>query len=75
MSNFQIYLEKVTFRNVEYIKKVLGYFSVNNNDDGTLNIEGFDYDDLVEESLKNVVKKVLKITAVSYTHLTLPTKA
>jgi hypothetical protein len=36
---------------------------VNNNDDGTLNIKGFDYDDLVEESLKNVVKKVLKITA------------
>ena len=38
---------------------------MNNNDDGTLNIEGFDYDDLVEESLKNVVKKVLKITAES----------
>jgi len=38
---------------------------VNNNDDGTLNIKGFDYDDLVEESLKNVVKKVLKITAES----------
>ena len=36
---------------------------MNNNDDGTLNIKGFDYDDLVEESLKNVVKKVLKITA------------
>ena len=34
---------------------------MNNNDDGTLNIKGFDYDDLVEESLKNVVKKVLKI--------------
>ena len=38
---------------------------MNNNDDGTLNIKGFDYDDLVEESLKNVVKKVLKITADS----------
>jgi len=38
---------------------------VNNNDDGTSNIKGFDYDDLVEESLKNVVKKVLKITAES----------
>ena len=38
---------------------------MNNNDDGTLNIKGFDYDDLVEESLKNVVKKVLKITAKS----------
>ena len=38
---------------------------MNNNDDGTLNIKGFDYDDLVEESLKNVVKKVLKITAES----------
>ena len=36
---------------------------MNNNNDGTLNIKGFDYDDLVEESLKNVVKKVLKITA------------
>ena len=38
---------------------------MNNNDDGTLNIKGFDYDDLVEESLKNVVKKVLKISAES----------
>ena len=38
---------------------------MNNNDDGTLNLKGFDYDDLVEESLKNVVKKVLKITAES----------
>ena len=38
---------------------------MNNNDDGTLNIKGFDYDELVEESLKNVVKKVLKITAES----------
>ncbi len=38
---------------------------MNNNDDGTLNIKGFDYDNLVEESLKNVVKKVLKITAES----------
>ena len=38
---------------------------MNNNDDGTLNITGFDYDDLVEESLKNVVKKVLKITSKS----------
>ncbi len=38
---------------------------MNNNDDGTINIKGFDYDDLVEESLKNVVKKVLKITAES----------
>ena len=65
MHDFQISLEKVTFRNVEYKKKVLGYISVNNNDDGTLNIKGFDYDDLVEESLKNVVKKVLKITAES----------
>ena len=36
---------------------------MNNNDDGTLNIKSFDYDNLVEESLKNVVKKVLKITA------------
>ena len=36
---------------------------MDNNNDGTLNIKGFDYDDLVEESLKNVVKKVLKITA------------
>ena len=43
----------------------MGYILVNNNDDGTLNIKGFDYDDLVEESLKNVVKKVLKITAES----------
>ena len=38
---------------------------MNNNDDGTLNIKGFDYDNLVEESLKSVVKKVLKITAES----------
>ena len=38
---------------------------MDNNDDGTLNIKGFDYDYLVEESLKNVVKKVLKITAES----------
>ena len=28
-----------------------------------LNTQGFDYDFLVEESLKNVVKKVLKITS------------
>ena len=38
---------------------------MNNNNDGTLNVKGFDYDVLVEESLKNVVKKVLKITAES----------
>ena len=38
---------------------------MNNNDDGTLNIKGFDYDNLVEESLKSVLKKVLKITAES----------
>ncbi len=38
---------------------------MNNNDDGTLDIKGFDYDNLVEESLKSVVKKVLKITAES----------
>ena len=38
---------------------------MNNNNDGTLNVKGFDYDFLVEESLKNVVKKVLKITAES----------
>ena len=38
---------------------------MNNDDDGTLDIKGFDYDNLVEESLKNVVKKVLKITAES----------
>ena len=34
----------------------------NSNDDG-FDSKGFDYDALVEESLKNVVKKVLKITA------------
>ena len=38
---------------------------MDSNDDGTINIKGFDYDYLVEESLKNVVKKVLKITAES----------
>ena len=38
---------------------------MNNNDDGTLNNKGLDYDDLVEESLKKEVKKVLKITAES----------
>ncbi|MDC0093476.1 ClpXP protease specificity-enhancing factor SspB [Alphaproteobacteria bacterium] len=34
----------------------------NKNDDGSAS-HGFNYDALVEESLKNVVKKVLKITA------------
>ena len=35
----------------------------NNNDNNGSNTQGFDYDFLVEDSLKNVVKKVLKITA------------
>ncbi len=35
----------------------------NNNDNNNSNSQGFDYDLLVEESLKNVVKKVLKITS------------
>ena len=35
----------------------------NNNDNNSSNSQGFDYDFLVEESLKNVVKKVLKITS------------
>ena len=35
----------------------------NNNDNNGSNSQGFDYDFLVEESLKNVVKKVLKITS------------
>ena len=35
----------------------------NNNDNNSSNSKGFDYDFLVEESLKNVVKKVLKITS------------
>ena len=35
----------------------------NNKDNNGLNSQGFDYDFLVEESLKNVVKKVLKITS------------
>ena len=35
----------------------------NNNDNNGSNIKGFDYDFLVEDSLKNVVKKVLKITS------------
>tara|TARA_B100000963_G_scaffold245375_1_gene214818 strand:- start:595 stop:1095 length:501 start_codon:yes stop_codon:yes gene_type:complete len=35
----------------------------NNNDNNGSNSEGFDYDFLVEEGLKNVVKKVLKITS------------
>ena len=34
-----------------------------NNDNHGSDSEGFDYDFLVEESLKNVVKKVLKITS------------
>ena len=34
----------------------------NSNDDGSKS-KGFNYDSLVEESLKNVVKKVLKITS------------
>ena len=34
-----------------------------NKDNNGLNSQGFDYDSLVEESLKNVVKKVLKITS------------
>ena len=34
----------------------------NSNDDGS-DSKGFNYDSLVEESLKNVVKKVLKITS------------
>ena len=35
----------------------------NNNDNNNSKSQGFDYDFLVEESLKNVVKKVLKITS------------
>ena len=35
----------------------------NNNDNNGSNSQSFDYDFLVEESLKNVVKKVLKITS------------
>ncbi len=35
----------------------------NNKDNNGSNSQGFDYDFLVEESLKNVVKKVLKITS------------
>ena len=35
----------------------------NNNDNNGSDIQSFDYDFLVEESLKNVVKKVLKITS------------
>ena len=35
----------------------------NNNDNNGSNSQGFDYDLLVEESLKSVVKKVLKITS------------
>ena len=35
----------------------------NNNDNNGSNTKGFDYDFLVEDSLKNVVKKVLKITS------------
>ena len=37
----------------------------NNSDNNGSNSLGFDYDFLVEESLKNVVKKVLKITSES----------
>ena len=37
----------------------------NNNDNNGSNSQGFDYDFLVEESLKKVVKKVLKITSES----------
>jgi len=36
---------------------------VDNSNNGGLENKGFDYDSLVEESLKNVVKKVLKITS------------
>ena len=35
----------------------------NNNDNNGSDTQGFDYDFLVEDSLKNVVKKVLKITS------------
>ena len=35
----------------------------NNNDNNSSDSHGFNYDFLVEESLKNVVKKVLKITS------------
>ena len=35
----------------------------NNNDNNGSNTQGFDYDFLVEDSLKNVVKKVLKMTS------------
>ena len=35
----------------------------NNNDNNGSNTQGFDYDFLVEDSLKNVVKKVLKLTS------------
>ena len=35
----------------------------NNSDNNGSNTQGFDYDFLVEDSLKNVVKKVLKMTS------------
>ena len=35
----------------------------NNNDNNGSDTQGFDYDFLVEDSLKNVVKKVLKMTS------------
>jgi len=35
----------------------------NNNDNNGSNTQGFDYDFLVEDSLKSVVKKVLKMTS------------
>ena len=35
----------------------------NDNDGNNSDVQGFDYDYLVEESLKNVVKQVLKITS------------
>ena len=35
----------------------------NNNDNNGSNTQSFDYDFLVEESLKNVVQRVLKITS------------
>ena len=35
----------------------------NKDDNSGDDTKGFDYDSLVEESLKNVVKKVLKITS------------
>ena len=54
----KLWLEKI-YNNLYVFK---GFVLTDNNDDG-FKSKGFDYDSLVEDGLKDVVKRVLKITS------------